>query len=59
MTAFCRVKLFEDNLELFELLERSFVRHIDEASGETLVTMFTSHATWAQHMIEQSLVHKK
>ena len=52
MTAFCRVKLFEDNLDLFELVERHFVRNIDQASGETLVTMFTSHASWAQHMIE-------
>lgn len=47
MTSFCRLKLFDDNLEFFELIERSFVKHIDEASGETLVTMFTSHASWA------------
>ena len=41
MTAFCRVKLFEQHFDLFELLERHFVKHIDNASGETLVTMFT------------------
>ncbi len=50
MTAFCRVQLFD--FELMEHLERTFVRHIDLASGETLVTMFTSHAAWAAHMIE-------
>lgn len=59
MTAFCRVKLFEQHFDLFELLERHFVKHIDNASGETLVTMFTSHASWAQHMIEQCLVLKR
>ena len=57
MTAFSRLKLFE--VDLFELLERHFVRNIDQASGETLVTMFASHAAWAQDMIAQCLVHKK
>lgn len=52
LTAFCRVKYFEGNLDLFECLERYFIRNIDRASGETLVTMFISHAAWAQHMIE-------
>jgi hypothetical protein len=47
MTAYCRNKLFDDNFDLFDLLERSFVRHIDDATGETLVTMFTSHASFA------------
>ncbi len=56
MTAFCKVKLFENNLDLFELLERHFVKYIDQATGETLVTMYTSHAAWGQHMIEQCLV---
>lgn len=54
MTAFSRLKLFE--VDLFELLERHFVRNIDLASGETLVTMFVSHAAWAQDMIAQCLV---
>jgi hypothetical protein len=52
MTAFCKVKFFENNLDLFELLERSFVKYIDNASGETLVTMYTSHAAWGQYMID-------
>lgn len=46
MSAFCKVKLFEGNLDLFELLERHFVKYIDQATGETLVTMYTSHAVW-------------
>ena len=45
MTAFCRVKLFDP--ELFEVLEHCFTKRIDEATGETLVTMFVSHASWA------------
>lgn len=58
MSAFCKVKLFEGNLDLFELLERQFVKFIDQATGETLVTMYTSHAVWGQHMIEECLVNK-
>lgn len=57
MTAFSRLKLFE--VDLFELLERHFVRNIDDASGETLVTLYVSHAAWSQDMIAQCLVHKK
>ena len=59
MTAFCRVKLFEQHFDLFELLERHFVKHIDNASGETLVTMFTSHASWEQHIIEPRLALRR
>jgi hypothetical protein len=59
MTAFCKVKFFENNLDLFELLERSLVKNIDQASGETLVTMYTSHAAWGQYMIDQCLIQKK
>ena len=29
MAAFCKVKLFDDNLDLFEYLERQFVKYID------------------------------
>ena len=58
MSAFCKVKLFDANLDLFELLERQFVKYIDQATGETLVTMYTSHAVWGQHMIEECLVNK-
>jgi hypothetical protein len=50
MTAYCRVAIFD--VELFEVLEHAFVKKIDHATGETLVTMFTSHASWAQNMIE-------
>jgi hypothetical protein len=50
MTAYCRVGIFD--FELFEILENVFIKNIDKASGETLVTMFTSHASWAQNMIE-------
>lgn len=50
MTAYCRVGILD--LELFEVLENAFIRNIDHASGETLVTMFTSHAVWAQNMVE-------
>lgn len=57
MTAFCRVGFFEDQ-ELFEVLEQVFLARIEEASGETLVTIFTAHASWAQSMIEQCLVQK-
>jgi len=58
MSAFCKVKLFEHNLDLFELLQRQFVKYIDHASGETLVTMYTSHANWGMYMIEECLVKK-
>lgn len=57
MTAYCRVEMYD--LELFEVLEHAFVKRIDEATGETLVTMFSSHASWAQNMIEQCLVLKR
>jgi hypothetical protein len=59
MTAFARVRLFEGNLDLFETLERHFVKNVDFASGETLVTLFTAHSSWAAHMVEQCLVLKK
>jgi hypothetical protein len=29
MAAFCKVKLFDGNLDLFEYLERQFVKYID------------------------------
>lgn len=45
MTAFCRVGIFD--VDFLEILETIFIKRIDEASGETLVTMFTSHAAWA------------
>jgi hypothetical protein len=59
MTAFGKVKFYENNLDLFELLERHFVKHIGLATGETLVTMYTSHAAWGQYMIDQCLIQKK
>lgn len=45
-------------MELFEVLESVFIKRIEEAEGETLVTMFTTHASWAQNMIEECLVKK-
>lgn len=56
MTAYCRVGIFD--LELFEVLEMAFIKRIDEASGESCVTMFTSHANWCVDMVEQCLVQK-
>ncbi len=56
MTAYCRVSIFD--VDLLQTLEQVFVKKIDEANGETLVTMFTSHASWAQDMIEQCLIKK-
>ena len=50
MTAFCRVGIFD--IDFLEMLETIFIKRIEEASGETLVTMFTSHAAWAENMIE-------
>ena len=56
MTAYCRVKIFD--LDLLQTLEEVFLQKIEKAEGETLVTMFNSHANWAQNMIEECLIKK-
>ena len=56
MTAFCRVKMFD--AELLDVLEHLFISRIDEAFGQTLTTMFISHAAWASEMIDQCLIQK-
>jgi hypothetical protein len=55
MTAFVRGKHFQD-VSLFERLESHFVERIDEARGPTIVSMFTAHASWANHMIDECVV---
>eukprot|EP00347_Sterkiella_histriomuscorum_P015889 403355301 len=57
LTAFARVELFD--FELFEALERVFLQQIDQANGETLVTMYNAHASFAQDVVKQCLIDKK
>lgn len=45
LTAFARVNIYD--FELFEALERVFLKQIDQANGETLVTMYNAHAALA------------
>lgn len=56
MTAYSRVEMWD--LEFFEVLEKVFIDKIEEATGESIVTMFVSHSNWAAHMIDQCLVKK-
>ena len=56
MVAFSKVGIFD--FDLYEALENSFVKQIDLANGETLVTFFNSHAALSYHTIEECLVKK-
>jgi len=41
-----------------QVVEKIFLDNIEQAKGETLVTMFTAHASWALQMVDQCLVKK-
>ena len=58
MTAYCRGNMFKE-VELLESLQASFLTKIDEANGQTLVTMLNAHAAWATHIIDETLIKKK
>ncbi|CDW89579.1 UNKNOWN [Stylonychia lemnae] len=57
MTAFAKVEIFD--FELFESLESVFLSQIDQARGETLVTMYLSHGALSQDMIKQCFIEKR
>lgn len=56
MAAYCRIGLFD--VDLFYGLETSFIRKIEQADGQTLVTMFVAHANWAEYLVKQCLEEK-
>ena len=56
MTAYRRIGIFD--IELFYGLEGAFIRRIEEADGQTLVTMFIAHVSWAKEIVNQCLVKK-
>ena len=56
MTAYCRIGLFD--IDLFYALETSFTRKIEQADGQTLVTMFVAHSIWGAQVVQDCLVEK-
>ena len=50
LTAFARVKIYD--FEIFEALESVFLSTIDQANGETLVTMYLAHSSLSQNIIK-------
>ena len=51
MTAYTKSKMF-GAVDVLESLESAFMARIDEASGPTIVTIFNSHASWANHIVD-------
>ena len=58
MAAFSRAEIFDDPA-LQESLLACFIERVDEADGETVVTILNAHAEWCHHIIDTVLIKKK